>query len=56
MNKAQGGGGVTIPEGVPEPRGCGTEGHGGQLAWWGGLRVDWVIFMSFSSLYGSMIL
>jgi len=30
---AQGGGGVTVPEGVPEPCGCGTEdvvsGHGG---------------------------
>jgi len=30
---AQGGGGVTIPEGVPEPWRCGTErcgyGHGG---------------------------
>ena len=35
---AQGGGGVTIPGGVPEPCGCGTEdvvsGHGG-----GGLAV-----------------
>ena len=31
---AQGGGGVTIPAGVQEPRGCGTEGHG-QWAWWG---------------------
>jgi len=30
---AQGGGGVTVPGGVPEPCGCGTEdmasGHGG---------------------------
>jgi len=26
-----GGGGVTIPGGVQEPHGCGTEGHG-QLA------------------------
>jgi len=25
---AQGGGGVTVPGGVPEPCGCGTEGHG----------------------------
>ena len=25
---AQGGGGVTIPGGVPEMRRCGTEGHG----------------------------
>jgi len=31
---AQGGGGVTIPGGVPEPWGCGTEGRG-QWAWWG---------------------
>ena len=31
---AQGGGGVTIPGGVPEPWGCGTEGCG-QWAWWG---------------------
>jgi len=35
---AQGGGGVTVPGGVPEPCGCGTEdvvsGHGG-----GGLVV-----------------
>ena len=31
---AQGGGGVTIPGGVQEPYGCGTEGHG-QWAWWG---------------------
>ena len=29
---AQGGGGVTIPGGVPEPWGCGTEGRG-QWAW-----------------------
>jgi len=30
---AQGGGGVTIPGGVPEPCGWGTEGHG-QCSWW----------------------
>ena len=30
---AQGRGGVTVPGGVPEPCGCGTEG-GGQWAWW----------------------
>ena len=35
---AQGGGGVTVPGGVPEPCGCGTEGHG-QWAWCGGLLV-----------------
>ena len=33
------GGGVTIPGGVPEPWGCGTEGRG-QWAWWGGLGLD----------------
>jgi len=31
---AQEGGRVTIPRGVQEPCGCGTEGHG-QWAWWG---------------------
>ena len=31
---AQGGGGVTVPGGVEEPCGCGTEGRG-QWAWWG---------------------
>lgn len=31
-----GGGGVTVPVGVPEPRGCGTEG---QWAWWGGVGL-----------------
>ena len=35
---AQGGGAVTVPGGVPEPCGCGTEGRG-QWAWWGGLVV-----------------
>jgi len=35
---AQGGGGVTIPGGVPELCGCGTEGHG-QWAWCDGLLV-----------------
>ena len=28
-------GGVTVPEGVSEPQGCGTE-RCGQWAWWGG--------------------
>ena len=32
---AQGGGAVTIPGGVQEPCGCGTEGRG-QWAWTGG--------------------
>ena len=36
---AQGGGGVTVPEGVPEPCGCGTDGHG-QWAWWGLLVIE----------------
>ena len=31
---AQGGGGVTVSGGVPEPCGCGTEGRG-QWARWG---------------------
>ncbi len=34
---AQGGGGVTIPRGVQEPRVCGTEGHGlvaMVMGWW----------------------
>ena len=31
---AQGGGGVSIPGGVPEQWKCGTEGRG-QWAWWG---------------------
>ena len=33
---AQGGGGVTVSEGVQEPCGCGTEGCG-QWVWW-----EWV--------------
>ena len=52
---AQGGGGVTVPGGVPEPCGCGTEdvvsGHGGM-----GWRLDQVILEAFSSLNDSMIL
>ena len=35
---AQGGGGVTVPGGVEEPCGCGTEGRG-QWVWEGGLMV-----------------
>jgi len=35
---AQGGGAVTIPGGVEEPCGCGTEGRG-QWAWWGWVDV-----------------
>jgi len=46
--------GVTIPGGVPEPWGCGTEGRG-QWAWGGGLGLDLVILEAFSSLNDSMI-
>ena len=46
------GGGVTIPGGVAEPWGCGTEGsgHGG-----GGLGLDWMISVVFSSLHDSIL-
>ena len=51
---AQGGGGVTVPGGVPELWGCGTEGcgygHGG-----GGLGLDLEILVDFSNLNVSMI-
>ena len=53
---AQGGGGVTVPEGVPEPWGCGTEGCGQWAAWWGGLGLDSVILEVFSNLNDSMAL
>ena len=46
---AQGGGGVTIPEGVPEPWRCGTEGCG-QRARRGGMGLDLVISEVFSNL------
>jgi len=50
-----GGGGVTIPRGVPEPWRCDIEGcsdgNGG-----GGLRLDLGILEVFSSLYDSIIL
>ena len=35
---AHGGGGVTVPGGIQEPWGCGTEGNG-LWAWWDGLVV-----------------
>ena len=35
---AQGGGAVTVPGGVEESCGCGTEGCG-QWVWWAGLMV-----------------
>ena len=52
---AHGGGGVTIPGGVPEPWGCGTEGRG-QWAWWGGLGLGLGILEVFSYLSDSMVL
>ena len=52
---AQGGGGVTIPGGVPEPWGCGTAGRG-QWARWGGLGLDLRILVLFFNLHGSTIL
>jgi len=49
---AQGGGAVTVPEGVPEPCGCGSEdvvsGHGGD-----GLVVGLQILDSFCNPYDS---
>ena len=51
---AHGGGGVTVPGGVPEPWGCGTERS--QWARWGGLGLDLGISEVFSNLNGSMIL
>ena len=52
---AQGGGGVTIPGGVPQLWGCGTEGCG-QWARWGGLGLGLVSLEIFSNLNGSVIL
>ena len=51
---AHGGGGVTVPGGVPEPWGCGTEGRG-QWAQWGELGFDAWISEVFSNLNESMI-
>ena len=52
---AQGGGAVTVPGGVPEPCGCGTEdvgsGHGG-----GGPVVGLYGLSDLSNLNDSMIL
>ena len=44
-----GNGGVTVPGGVQKPWRCGTEGRG-QWARWGGVGLDWVILVVFSSL------
>ena len=53
---AQGGGGVVVPGGVPEPCGCGTEGY----SQWATLEVGgWLGWMSlevFSNLNDSVIL
>ena len=53
---AQGGGGVTIPGGVPEPWRCGTEGCS-QWAWWGWADSwIWGLLMVFSNINDSVIL
>ena len=51
----QEGGGVTIPGGVPEPWGCGTEGRG-QWAWRDGLGLGLGILEVLSNLNDSVIL
>ena len=51
---AQGDGGVTIPGGVPEQWGCGTEGRG-QWARWSGLGLDLGILEVFSNVHDSII-
>ena len=43
-----GSGGVTVPGGVPELWGCGTEGRW-QWAWWGGLGLILGIVEIFSN-------
>ena len=50
-----GSGGVTVPEGVPEPQRCGTGGYG-QWARGDGLGWSWMAFVFFSNLNGSVIL
>ena len=52
---AQGGGGVTVTGGVPEPWGRGTEGCG-QWAWWDGLGLGLGISKVFSNLNNARIL
>ena len=52
---AQGGGGIAIPRGVPEPWRCGTEGRG-QWAWWDGLGLGLGILELFSNLNDFTIL
>ena len=48
-------GGVTIPGGVPEPWGCGTEGRG-LWAWSGGLGLGLGVSEVFSNMSDSMSL
>ena len=48
---AQGGGGVTVPEGVQVEWRCGSEGHG-HWTWWGWVGIG---FEDPSSLSDSMI-
>ena len=48
------GGGVTVPGGVQELWGCGSEGHG-QCHGGSGLGLDLVILEAFSDLNDSMI-
>ena len=52
---AQGGGGIAIPRGVPEPWRCGTEGRG-QWAWCDRLLVGLGDLSRPSNLNESMIL
>ena len=52
---AQGGGGVTVPQGVQEPCGCGIEGHvlvGMVGSCW---QLDWMISEVFSNLNNCML-
>ena len=53
---AQGGGEVTVPGGVHEPWGCGTEGRGQQALVGVRGRLDYMILEVFSNLSNSMIL
>ena len=55
LKAARGGGGVTVPGGVPEPWGCGTEGRG-QWARWDGLGLGLGILEVLSNLNDSVIL
>ena len=50
-----GGGGVTVPGGVPDQWRCGTEGRG-QWAWWDGLGLDLRILEVFFNLNDSVFL